>query len=280
MAKKKNDALVKWDEEFAKAAEQAVEAEKSVGAGGNMIKLSGGAMSYQGGALPGNKISAVVLDSILHNAWYPEAYDPDNPKSPDCYAFGRDEKTMAPHPDSVDKQSDTCAACPKNQFGTADKGRGKACKNQRRLALMTENDLENIPGAEIAHLHVPPTSIRAWAGYVRQVGEIYHRPPFGLVTEIERVPDQKDQFHVTFTAMSVIDDGEACGQLFEKHTVAEEGIEFPYTFIEPPTAPPARGVRRGAVPQPAPVAVRGAAKALPVRGAAPAALPARKAKFV
>jgi hypothetical protein len=47
-----------------------------------------------------------------------------------------------------------CATCPFNQFGSADKGEGKACKDIRTLLIVREGDILPIV------LNVPPTSIQ------------------------------------------------------------------------------------------------------------------------
>jgi len=52
-----------------------------------------------------------------------------------------------------------CAVCRFNVFGTGKGGRGKACKEMRRLVIVVEG--ETFP----ALLHLPPTSIRPWDAY-------------------------------------------------------------------------------------------------------------------
>jgi hypothetical protein len=48
---------------------------------------------------------------------------------------------MGPHPSmqadaNFQPQSDLCKTCEHNQWGSADKGRGKACQNRRRLTMI------------------------------------------------------------------------------------------------------------------------------------------------
>lgn len=47
-------------------------------------------------------------------------------KPPDCWSLD----SIRPHPDAAKVQSDTCASCPNDKFGTAHIGRGKACKTR------------------------------------------------------------------------------------------------------------------------------------------------------
>lgn len=52
-----------------------------------------------------------------------------------------------------------CEVCPHNKYGTAVKGRGKACKNMIRLWVL-------VPGLSIPVLvTLPPTSLSAWTNY-------------------------------------------------------------------------------------------------------------------
>lgn len=77
-------------------------------------------------------------------------------KPPDCWS----PDMLAPSPQSTDKQCDTCAECPHNQFGTARDGRGKACSTKTWLFLV--NPLfGDIP---IAVLVLPPSSLRVLFG--------------------------------------------------------------------------------------------------------------------
>ena len=53
-----------------------------------------------------------------------------------------------------------CSECPKSKFGTADKGKGQACKQMKVLFALT-------PGNMLPHaLFLPPTSIKAMNAYM------------------------------------------------------------------------------------------------------------------
>ncbi len=284
MAKTKTStALVKWDEELAKQAQIATQTEAGVG-GGSFLGTAQGILKYQGAEVPNNELNVVVVDHILENALYEGAYDPDNPQPPVCFAFGRTEEEMAPHPDSAKPQGDAegkCAGCQWNVWGSADVGRGKACKNIRRLELITEGDLEDIPGAEVAFLKLPVTSVKAWAGYVRQLATNYQRPPLGVVTTIKEIPDAKSQFKIVTSLAGVIEDGEVIGQLLEKQKANEEALFQPYAAAaEAPARAPKVPAKRAAMASPAP---RQAVIANPVglgkTKLAPAPLPPKGRKF-
>lgn len=267
----KTTAVVKWDEALAARAQMAKKAEESVSTG-SFISLKSGVMSYNGNPVPGNKLDVVVVDAILENHYFDGAYDPNTPQSPSCYAFGRDEDEMSPHEKVDEPFAEKCKGCPNNEWGSADTGRGKACKNVRRLAVIPADALDGgadgVEEAAIAYLKVPVTSVKAWAGYVNQLAAA-NKPPLAFVTEISVTPDAGSQFKVNFKAKESIEDGELIGALLAKADVVEQTIAFPYQPVEEAPAKSARGARGKAAPAKAPA--RGAKQA-----AASAKAPARR----
>jgi hypothetical protein len=162
---------------------------------------------------------------------------------------------LVPHEKSSDRQNEQCKGCPQNDWGTADTGRGKACKNSRRLACISADVIEkpaNIADAAVAYLGVPVTSVKGWAGYVRGVADTLGRPPFGVVTEVSLVPDKKDQFKMVFRSVERVESTQVLGQLLEKQKVVAKEISFPFPELEEPA--PGRKAGRRAAP-----ATRGAA---------------------
>lgn len=217
-----------WEAKMAELAQKATKVEEHVGSGGNFIGTRGGVLMYNGAEVPGNEMDVVVIDHIIENAYYGDRYDADNPGPPSCFALGRDDKDMAPHENSSEKQSDACAGCPMNEFGSAETGRGKACKNIRRLALITADQLDNVADAEVAYIKVPVTSVKGWAGYVRQLATTLNRPPLGVITRISLHRDDKTQFKMKFELIEQIEDAEAFEALIAKSEAVAPEIEFPY----------------------------------------------------
>ncbi len=70
-----------------------------------------------------------------------------------------------------------CKNCPRNAYGTAKNGRGKACKNMHRLYIMTEDS--PIP----LMLSLPPTSLKAFQSYRLSVLAAKKLKPNEVVTE-------------------------------------------------------------------------------------------------
>lgn len=232
----------KYEDELAKFAVQAA-AQEVVG-GSNFISTRGGRLSFGGNQVPGDKMNVVVVASVAENHYYTDRFDAENPASPKCFAFSEDGgPDMAPHDMSEIKQHETCLGCPQNEWGTADTGRGKACKNIRRLGIITEDGLEDVSGAELAVLKIPVTSVKEWGAYVNLIANTLKRPPFAVVTEISIVPDPKTQFKLKFKLVGQIQDNDCLQQLMERRPTVLAELARPYqpTMTPEPAAPVAGG---------------------------------------
>lgn len=251
--------LRKWDEELARKAQLSAKMEENSLGLGNSISTQGGILAYKDNPIPGNKMNVIVLDAIYANVFYQGAFDPETPENPVCFAFGTEETAMAPHELSTDKQHDKCITCPmggKEAWGSADVGKGKACKNKRRFILLTEDALETgIVDAQAATLMIPVTSVKGWAGYVTNLATSLNKPPMAVITEISLVPNKKSQFEVKFKLVSEIDE-EHFEALFAKVDAVQTELYRPYTPIE--DAPPARGAGKAAANRGAKGKVKGA----------------------
>ena len=191
-------------------------------------------MSFGGADIPDDEIRCVIVGWTNHNIYYdPDVrYDPKNPQTPICYAFGDDPDLMEPHSEASDKQCGSCAECPFNQYESSSTGRGKACKNTFRLALIAESDLEDIDNAEVVYASIPPKSLKNWANYLGKDLSKLKRPHWSVITTMKRVPDDGSQFRVTFKLEEAIDDSELFGPLKALWEKTMEGIDFPYAVRE------------------------------------------------
>lgn len=270
-AASKTTAVAKWDEELARQAKLAAAMEEST-ATGNFFSLKGGILAFNDAPVPNNEMGVIILDSVLENVYYEGKYDPDNVQGPLCFAFGRDEKAMVPHKiviEAENNQHETCHGCPMNEWGSADVGRGKACRNTRRLALIPAgtfeagrfkpfNDEEQIEKAAIAYMKLPVTSVKGYAAHVKQLANALSRPPHAVYTKVSVRPDPQTQFKVVFEPLSIIPN-ELLGAVFKRNEEAAKAIEFPYTPFEE-QAPPQRSSK--AAP---PAAKRGGKAAPPTK---------------
>lgn len=231
-ARAKSNLPVNWQEQMKADAQKGKKQAEHIGVG-QFMSTRGGVLQFMGTPVPGNKMNAVILASCLENAFYPGEFDPDNPTPPACYAFGDDDESLKPH-DAVKKpEADACADCEKNKFGSAETGRGKACKNGVRMGLMHADELKkDIDGAQIAFLKIPPTSLPSWKAYQDQLDQLGGNTPcYGVVTEISIQPDPKAQFKVLFNVVRKIDNKVMPG-VFQKAKKTEGNLVQPYQEID------------------------------------------------
>ena len=142
-------------------------------------------------------LEVIVVAEALQHVWYEEAYDPENPVPPSCFAVGavsaddpEGRKTLHAYPTSPNIQGGAndhdCGTCPLNQFGSAEVGRGKACANNRVLAIvMADDPALTDPKRELryATMTLSPTALSAWGKFVKGIDREYKRPPEGIVTK-------------------------------------------------------------------------------------------------
>lgn len=254
-AGKKKDAMALYDARLAAMAAAATKVESGTGGGGSFISMKAGRLSFKQQPFPENKLTCIVLHAVLQKEHYAAKYDPNNPASPDCYAFGLDADDMAPHEAVDEPYAEACRSCPNNQFGTADTGKGKACADVRRIALISEVDFDNIEGAEIAFCKLAYFSSINWANYVRKITETYNRHFSAFKTVMSVVPDDRSQFRATFEMLEPIEDGEVLGAILDRYDQIEKDIIFPFPKFEakPEPAKPAPRAARAAAPAPKPV---------------------------
>lgn len=294
-------ALTLWEEKMAAAADKSAKAERPV-SGLKGISTRGGILTVDEQAVPGNELDVVVLVAVHENQYFTGNFDPNKPQIPDCYAFGdpesdEPEDSMAPHEEAEDRQGDDnglCANCWANAMGSAAQGRGKACKNVRRLALIDASALESaedVHDTEVRVLKVPVMSVKGWALYVRNtLSEELRRPYWGVVTTIKVVPDPKSQFKITFTFKELIDFDDSLFEAVEKKIAeVKPQLTTPYVKMEEaepaprgrgaPARAPARPPAKAAPLQPRGRAAEAMAKAVAGKKPAPAAPAAKRAKY-
>ncbi len=253
--KKPGTAVVSWQEQLEK---EAVEGAQEESVSTKSISFKSGVLSFDGAPIPGNKINVIVLDWAFAHTWYPNQYDPNRQVSPSCFALGRKESELMAHEDSEDPQGDSegsCMQCPLNQWGSdPDGGKGKACKNIRRLSLISADTLKQgekgITAAEAVMAHIPVMSVKNWSAFVVQIANVVKRPPYGVIAELSVVPDQRSQFQVKWTFVDTVPDA-MIPALMEKRKALGDAILAPYPKNEEeapakPSAPPQRGVARPA----------------------------------
>lgn len=221
--------LVEVRQQLAKQAQGYVSQEAAALSGGAFLSIRGGILSFGEDRLPGNQVCAIVLDSVMENTYYGTKYDPDQPSAPTCYAFGRSLDEMAPHPSMQSDleyfrpENHDCKTCPMNEWGSAAIGRGKACQNRRRLALIPAgqyvprkgsrdfdlhmvDDPQAIASSDVVFMKLPVTSVKTWAKYATSIAAEHQLPPHGVITRIYVEPHPKWQYEVLFEALAPVSD--------------------------------------------------------------------------
>ena len=253
--------IVNYDKAFAAAAEQYAKQDR--GGEGSFFSTRGGILVLGEDQMPGNQIAAVIIDSYLENAYFAGKFDPNNIVPPQCYAFTRgDPDEMVPHLDTMSKGMDYfmpqnmdpasgeifgCKGCPKAEWGSSETGRGKACKNQYRLALLPAGIYQQAPNrrdwelsvfddeghyrnSDIVHLKLPVTSGTLFERYRKSLRTQHARPPYGAITRIYLTPDPKNQFQVNFELIELLPN-ELAAAVISRNT---EIVSEPFKGYEAP----------------------------------------------
>jgi len=99
-----------------------------------------------------SEIVGVIVDTSRVNAYWKEDYSV-GASAPDCSS----RNAIKPD-DGENQQADSCLSYPMNQFGSD--GRGKACKNLRRLHILLPDEFLPL------RLTMTSSSLRAWDDYM------------------------------------------------------------------------------------------------------------------
>lgn len=100
------------------------------------------------------EIDLIIVAALpkVSRTYYEGTYDPDaKPTLPDCWSNLGDKPEAA----ASNKQSSNCADCPMNVAGSGTNGKGRACRFQRRVAVLVAGD----PTGEIYQFNIPAKSL-------------------------------------------------------------------------------------------------------------------------
>lgn len=123
------------------------------------------------------EVVLVAATPHLTKTFYETAYVEGSNAQPDCASSDGVKPDLA----VPKRQNDLCATCKWNQFGSrvsADgAGRGKACQDTKRMAVVPYPDLDNEGNGGPMLLRIPPASLKnlqAFAGNVARNGYLVH----------------------------------------------------------------------------------------------------------
>ena len=130
----------------------------SGGASGKRISIKGGVfrMIVDGKEIAQNEDRAMNIVIVAANAnvsrsYYEDTYVEGQVLAPTCWS----NDGISPDTKVSEPQSGKCASCPQNIAGSAESGKGRACRFSQRLAVTLENDLKG----DVYQLTLPAQSI-------------------------------------------------------------------------------------------------------------------------
>jgi hypothetical protein len=115
---------------------------------------------------PRNSIDVVLLaaSQCVSKVFYETGYVEGSTSPPDCFSTNG----VVPDASSTKKQSNTCAACPQNAWGsriTPAGKKAKACQDSKRVAVAPLGDIRNEAFGGPMMLRVPAASLTDFANY-------------------------------------------------------------------------------------------------------------------
>lgn len=160
--------------------------ERTGAPGGDMIRVTQDKKFVTpDGEVPG-PLKLVIVDFVTQRSFYDRAFDRKNPCPPACTAISTKPTEMAPFKDVPVRQSDNCAGCPMNEWGSD--GDGKACKEHRLVAVIpVDADAET----KVSVISVSPTAIKPFDGYIRSLGSGLQKAPWQIITEVSFADEVK-----------------------------------------------------------------------------------------
>jgi hypothetical protein len=141
-------------------------------------------------------VRVVVLGTSFYQAYYDQAYDPENRVPPVCFALADTQDALRHHDTSPKPQFDgPCVSCPQNQSGSGENGGfTRACSGRRRLALLLLDDKGEDPA--IGSIEISASGLRPFSMYVKGLAGVQGAPLYLAVTELDIVITKKDTWYV------------------------------------------------------------------------------------
>lgn len=216
-----------WADRMAAYAKENLANERTAG---QMFSTRGGVLTFGGQQVPNNRMQVIIVGSMYERTYYSKPWSPDQPTSPDCYAFSFDGVGTKPHPEVSNPVSAECNGCKFDEFGSDPiRGKGKACKEQRRLALMPAPlmSADDITKATVGYLRIPVTSTKAYSDHVKHCA-MRALPVWAVVSEIELVPDARTMWRYLFKLIAPVTQDDLLQALELRQAAETAVIAFPY----------------------------------------------------
>lgn len=208
-----------WKDQLRQDA--AEESERTPVGQGNRISLKrNGQFAYQGAEI-GDSIDLVIVDHVVVKQYFDGDYDEDNPVPPACFALKPESINIAPHEDAPDPQSEVCADCWANEWASG-RGRGKACKDKNRLAVLHVDDM----AGDLMYLEIPVTSGATFNKFIKGLTKAAELPCYAVITRMS-MDDHADYQKLEFMFVEEVAEADL-GYSFNKREEAREMLMEPY----------------------------------------------------
>ena len=192
----------------------------------NLISFKGGQLIVDGMPIPGGEAEVHVLAAQSERSYYEHAFDPSIPQVPVCYSF--DGET--PHPEATKPQSLGCMTCPQNEWGS--KGRGKACRESARVALVPGNvPMSTAPLYQASFPITSMGSVKEFLGRCTNSNKLSGQ----FLTRLKVVPDPKSFFKASLTPLQTVE--QPMRVLLDRMAQARDQLMTPYPTLEAPAEP-------------------------------------------
>ncbi len=146
-------------------------------------------------------IQGVILFSHKANGLWAGEFGKGDDKAPVCASLDGEEGHNTETGELI-----ACEPCPYNQFGSGRGGRGKACKNMRRLYILREGDIFPMI------MTLPPTALQAYDKYRTKV-MLGRKKMYSVITRVTlKTAQNKDGIDYSvpvFEAVAILPPGEA-----------------------------------------------------------------------
>lgn len=223
------------------------------------------------------KLEVIIVGANprLSKTWYAKKWSKDaEPAAPDCFSLDG----LTPDAESTQPQSDMCATCPQNAWGSkvTDEGQElKACADTKRIAVVAADD----PEGSVYLLSVTPAALKNLNQYQKQL-TMRGIPPEIVKTVVSFDTDAsfpKLQFEFggyldedTYNAVEGLFGSEKVQEITGEKVVSKPA-EVPQIENKPARAASVTVKEEPKAEEPAPEADKPAAKGFGKKAAAPAA---------
>lgn len=132
---------------------------------------------------PANYVDAIFVKSnpALTKVFYLKGYEEGSAAKPDCFS----NDGVRPDPGAPAPQAKSCATCPHNAFGSGQNGKGKACSDTRRVAVVALSSLD-----DPMLLRIPAGSFKNLAKYASYLSARNIKSVAAVLTRIKFDADE------------------------------------------------------------------------------------------